>query len=154
MSLRSNNTSSAISLPKSRAGLFIYLLGFKEQEACKGRKALVVPMKSAIAHSQPNLIPFSQLQYCMVAGCIWLPFCFIAVKKKRHQLLSLCNGKSPLHQNMSSPSPPDSHTLRVLWLSSLNGMWAEMTCTTYRIGQHNSPKHLCLLLPHYHHVEW
>lgn len=48
----------------------MYLLRFKEQEASKGGEALVVTMERAIAHSQPNLIPFGQLQHRMVARCI------------------------------------------------------------------------------------
>lgn len=46
----------------------MYSLGFKEQEACEGGEALVVPMQSAIAHSQPHLVAFGQLQHGVVAG--------------------------------------------------------------------------------------
>lgn len=69
-------------------------------------------MKSSIAHSQPNFISFGQLQHCMVAGCIWFPFCFIARKKKRYKLFSLCSGQPAHYQNLSSPSCQDSHAFR------------------------------------------
>lgn len=43
-------------------------LSFEEQEAREGGEALVVPMKSAVAHPQPHLVAFGQLQHRMVAG--------------------------------------------------------------------------------------
>lgn len=100
-----NTPSSATSLPQSGAILSFLSLSFKEQEACEGRETLVVPMEGTVAHSQPDFIPFGQFEHCVVAGCVWLPLCFIAGKKEKDTLFSLYHVNPALEPILSLPSP-------------------------------------------------